>query len=133
MADLDMAKGRGIAKDLISGDGDKEVEARVFRKEARKGFIAEHRMINRDLVFHFFRPEEADNRYWFKVFPAVMDPVAQKHFAAGQDRLSAEYIKDYELDSWYLIARGYDHVLDADAFVDKFYRALEAGLTSNVT
>lgn len=138
MSELNMHEGRKIAKDLIQNDGDKEVQARKLIKSERAKFTVEYALVDKDLVFHFFRPSNIEDPilseiYWKKTFPSVLDPVAQAHFNAGQDRLSAEFVSDYELDSWFLLAKGYDYILDMEAYVEKFYRSLEAGLTSKET
>lgn len=139
MSELNVAEGRRIAADIIATDGDKEVTPRRLTRSELSKFTVEYALVDRDLVFHFFRPEAKEQEpimsdaYWKITFPSVLDVVAQKHFNAGQDRLSAEFISDFNLDSWYLQARGYDHILDLEGYVEKFYRLLEEGLISKET
>lgn len=139
MSELNVAEGRRIVANILDIDGDKEVTPRRLTRSELSKFTVEYALVGRDLVFHFFRPEAKEQEpimsdaYWKITFPSVLDVVAQKHFNAGQERLSAEFISDFNLDSWYLQARGYDHILDLEGYVEKFYRLLEEGLISKET
>ena len=140
MSEPNVAEERKITTDILSADvGEKEVVPRKLLRSELSKFTVEYALVDRDLVFHFFRPEAKEQEpimsdaYWKITFPSVLDVVAQKHFNAGQDRLSAEFISDFNLDSCYLQARGYDHILDLEGYVEKFYRLLEEGLISKET
>lgn len=129
----DSAQKRETAKGLITQEDAKSVEARKLTLSEREKFKVEYGLVDKDLVFHFFRPQGASDKYWKEHFLWALDAKAQEYFGAGLPRLSVEYIDDYDLDSWCFIARGYDHILDVEAYVENFYRLLENGLNSNFT
>lgn len=110
----------------------KAVEAPDFKKvEDFTTFRAEYAIRGSDLVMHFFvTPEVEKNvkgkKYWLELFPTCLDPVAQQHFEATAPRLEAQYTE--MVNSWWLRARGYDHLLDVDAFVSTFLTKLDASL-----
>lgn len=93
-------------------------------------FRAEHTRVDDNIVVHFFRPEKASDAYWLDKFADGLNTVAQGHFAAAYPRLAAKFTEDdgagNKLDSWWFKARGYDHILDVDAYMGKFYDKLDA-------
>jgi hypothetical protein len=89
-------------------------------------FTAEYAWDDGDLVFHFFRAPDHDAAYWLQKFPSALDPVARQAFKAGPPRLRAAYTD--EMDSWWLRAKGYTHLVDKDAFVARFLQKLDQTL-----
>jgi hypothetical protein len=64
--------------------------------------------------------------YWLNMFPTALNEVAQEHFKATSPRLVAKYTE--ELKSWWLRARGYDHLIDLDGFMGSFAEKLDRRL-----
>lgn len=92
-------------------------------------FLAEYDLIGDDIVIHFFETEEypaSNSRYWLHTFAATLDSFAQDYFNANSPRLVAKYTE--ELKSWWFKACGYDHLLDLDAFVMRFFEGLDVVL-----
>lgn len=114
------------------------VQPLQFKKvEDYTTFLAEYAWDGDDLVFHFFRTPEmqgqagppaglSGTQYWRLVFPEVLDPVAREVFQAGPPRLRAAYTE--EMDSWWLRASNYGHLIDKDAFVSRFLAKLDQTL-----
>lgn len=98
-------------------------------------FYAEFALVDGDIVFHFFlTPEMRSNRarwrrYWLEDFPTVLEPSALKHFDTTPEakRLEATYIEDI-VDSWWMRAFGYGHLLDPHQFALGFLEQLDQGL-----
>ena len=91
-------------------------------------YRAEWALKDRDVVIHFFRGE--DTRGWTDLFPSVLDRVAREHFDADAPRLQAKFTQ--EMDSWWFLAKGYNHVLNLPAFLGRFFEKLDAGLEEGV-
>ena len=100
-------------------------------------FRAEFAITEGDIVFHFFKTAEVEAHppayqklYWEDIFAQVLDPVARKIFKADEKRLRAQHIDDQELgiDSWWLRALQYGHLLDPDKLAFEFLDALDEGL-----
>jgi hypothetical protein len=93
-------------------------------------FRAEHAIIGKDLVYHFYVVEQEDPEAldsWFRnTFAAALDAVAQEYFQAGQPRLQAKYTQ--EMQSWWLRARGFGDGVDPEARVRGLYQKLEEHL-----
>lgn len=94
-------------------------------------FKAEYGMVGNDLVMHFFATPEIEKspkgrEYWLRLFPTCLDPVAQHHFEATAPRLQAKYTE--LVNSWWLQAQGYSHLLDVDAYVSDFLTKLDESL-----
>lgn len=79
-------------------------------------------------VFHFFRsPEKAkDHNYWENTFPQKLVEVGCTYFQAKPPRLLFEWVP--EMDSICLRAHDYENVLDKNAYVQRFFEKLDAGL-----
>jgi hypothetical protein len=81
-------------------------------------------------------------RYWDNLFPAALDVTARLYFKAEHPRLEASHMsetqlttqfngKSIQLDSWWMRAKNFvNNTLDPDAFVERFYLALEEALTN---
>jgi hypothetical protein len=91
----------------------------------------------RDLVVHFFLPPDlrpADGEelpinfrsYWLERFPKALDEVARSYFQADSPRLQAKYTA--ELNSWWFLAQGYDHLVGLHTFVLGFLEKLDSSL-----
>jgi hypothetical protein len=96
-------------------------------------FRAEYGMVGDDIVIHFFETAEKPitlRDYWQVLFPRVLNDTGQEYFQAGHPRLVAKFTP--ELKSWWFRARGYDHLLDPDAFVAKFLEKLDSTLDQAV-
>jgi hypothetical protein len=91
-------------------------------------FAAEYCRIDDNIVIHFFHPEDMEytERYWLDVFPGVLDSVAREYFNADTPRLVAKYTE--ELRSWWFRANSYDHVIDVDYFVRRFFEKMDQAL-----
>lgn len=95
-------------------------------------FTAEYTLKDKDIVVHFFLPKDfrrsgqAAHVYWTTTFAVALDSVAQEVFQATQPRLQAKYTE--ELNSWWLRARGYDHLIDTRKFMEKFFERLDEEL-----
>src|SRR5262245_28732257 len=91
-------------------------------------FHAEWALQGQDIVIHFFLPPGYPQDYWTVRFPRSLDPVARAHFGAERPRLQAKYTGDLGLNSWWLRANGYGHIIDLSGFVRKFFETLDASL-----
>jgi hypothetical protein len=90
-------------------------------------FLAEYTMDGDDYVVHFFPTEEhKDVAYWRNAFPSVLDEVAQAHFQAKPPKLRAAFTE--EMNSWWLRADDYGHVVDKDKFIHRFLDRLDQAL-----
>jgi hypothetical protein len=95
-------------------------------------FRAEYTLKDKDIVVHFFLPQDfrrtgqAAVTYWTSTFAVALDSVAQECFQATQPRLQAKYTE--ELKSWWLRARGYDHLIDVSKFMERFFDRLDEEL-----
>jgi hypothetical protein len=91
-------------------------------------FRAEYATEGDDIILHFYTlPEDKDNAYWQKmwqkVFPATLDAVAQGYFRAKYPQLKAAYTE--EMDSWWLRAYDFPHILNKDTYVMRFLEQLD--------
>lgn len=114
----------------------------AFREvELYTTFKAEFAIDAGDIVFHFFKTNEVNNmpnprEYWGNTFAEVIEAVATKVFNTDNTRLKAQHIYDDEnpyskeepLDSWWLRAFGFGHLLDPHALALKFLEAMDEGL-----
>jgi hypothetical protein len=94
-------------------------------------FLAEFALTNGDIVFHFFPTEEVKKlpqarAYWLETFPAILERVAKDYFRVDYPRLKAAYTE--EQASWWLRAYGFSHLLDPEAFTQRFLLELDRGL-----
>jgi hypothetical protein len=106
-------------------------------------FTVEYAMRGPDLVFHFYLPPEVIGgegashasqalqrpsvyHYWSETFGDGLNQVAPEYFQATAPRLQAAY--SLEVYSWWLRARGFDHLLDIPAFVRGFLVAFDTYL-----
>lgn len=96
-------------------------------------FKAEYAFDGGDIILHFFpSPErEGDTHYWLQLFPAVLDPVAREVFDATAPRLTAAYTE--EMDSWWLRARNYWHILDKEVLTLRFLEKLDQTLDTTIS
>lgn len=100
-------------------------------------FLAEYAMQDGNIVVHFFPPPDfrgspsALKHYWESLFAASLDAVAQDVFQATAPRLQAKYTE--ELQSWWLRAFKYDHIIDLKGFVQRFLDQLDASLESSLS
>lgn len=108
-------------------------------------FTVEYTVVNGDIIMHFFPSKEAHEspnaqKYWYQVFPEVLDPTARRYFDAGPDTLQAcltedvlpSYVLPVEgvttVDSWYLRAQGFGDRLDPTGFTERFFKTLDTAL-----
>jgi len=100
-------------------------------------FDCEFSITQGDLVFHFFLSPEmqrwsaaSQRAYWGEVVPRVLEEVAKSTFNAEFPRLQAQHVyePDMGINSWWLRAYGFGHLLDPHALVYRFLDALDAGL-----
>lgn len=91
-------------------------------------FRAEYTLEGDDLVFHFFRPSGGTDEYWEGSFPEALEEVAKSVFHADYPRLEAQFISDFDLDSWWFRARGFAQSLDPDALAYAFLENLDVAL-----
>lgn len=100
-------------------------------------FSGEFALTQGDIVFHFFLSPELEcwsaasqQRYWGEVFPKVLEPTAKASFNAEFPRLKAQHVyePDMGINSWWLRAYGFGHLLDPDKLVYRFLDALDAAL-----
>lgn len=90
-------------------------------------FTAEYAMIDGDIVLHFFAPTDLPNKAgWKNTFADALVSVAPDYFQATAPRLVASYTE--EMKSWWVRARGYDHLLDIDGYLQKFFTLLDAAI-----
>lgn len=95
-------------------------------------FLAEYTLKDGDIVIHFFLPKDfrksgqAALIYWTTTFAVALDYVAQEVFQATQPRLQAKYTE--ELNSWWLRARSYDHLINLQQFMGSFFERLDEEL-----
>ena len=94
-------------------------------------FRGEYALDGEDVVLHFWKTKEVKNhpfngKYWTRIFPKVLSDTAEEHFQATYPRLRAAFSE--ELDSWWMRALGYGHVLDLDAYVRAFLTKLDQKL-----
>jgi hypothetical protein len=90
-------------------------------------FRAEWTLQDGNVIVHFFTPSVAPTiAYWTEVFPVALDRVGREHFEADKPRLQAKYT--VELNSWWLRALKYDHIIDIVRFMDAFFDKLDAAL-----
>jgi len=116
----------------VSG-GDYNVRTLDYTKvESYTTFWAEYAFEEGDIILHFYKtPEYQDNvAYWLNVFPAALDPVARTVFNATAPRLRAAYTE--EMDSWWLRADSYDHIIDKRGLVLRFLDTLDKTLETLV-
>lgn len=95
-------------------------------------FMVEWDLIGDDLVFHFYLTKEyvEDPAYWTVQFPQVLNVIGQEHFGASAPRLQAKYTE--EVQSWWMKAQRYGHILDIPVYVAAFFEKLDAGLEQEV-
>ena len=88
-------------------------------------FRAEYSWDGDDLVLHFFRtPEkEGDHNFWLQVFPTALDVAARQYFEAVAPRLRAAFTE--EMDSWWMKAKDYGHIIAKDEYVTRFLEKLD--------
>ena len=91
-------------------------------------FSAEYAMKDGDLVVHFY-PTDVTKGIWTREFAWILDRVAQDHFRATAPRLQAKFTE--EVNSWWLRARGYSHIVNIKAFVDKFFELIDQALEAD--
>ena len=113
------------AVQTIAGDGDKNVQVPDFEKKTFKHFDVEFGLKDKAIVVHFFKKDEMSQGYWETAFGQVLSDVAQAHFNAGYPRLRAAFVPDFELNSWWFSAQGYEHLLDLDGYVLRFLERLD--------
>jgi hypothetical protein len=95
-------------------------------------FLAEYTMDGDDYVVHFFPTEEhKDVAYWRNTFPSALDAVAQDHFQAKPPKLRAAFTE--EMNSWWLRADDYGHVVDKDKFIHRFLDRLDQALDKAIS
>jgi hypothetical protein len=94
--------------------------------ESYTTFTAEYAWDGGDVVFHFYRAPEHSASYWLEKFPTALDPIARDLFQAGPPRLRAAYTD--EMDSWWMRANGFSHLVDKDAFISRFLQRLDQTL-----
>jgi len=92
-------------------------------------FNAEYAMKDGDLVVHFY-PTDLTKDIWTREFAWILDRVAQDHFRATAPRLQAKFTE--EVNSWWLRARGYSHIVNIKSFVDKFFELIDQALEADV-
>jgi hypothetical protein len=114
-----------------------------FTKESLYSFVAEHALIEDNLIIHFFVPAHAkphikgDNNpaerqwmdYWLKKFPVVLDTVARRYFDAEYPRLQAKYTP--EVASWWFKAQGYGKLISPSKFIHQFLVELDDALKAH--
>lgn len=99
------------------------VEPMKFTEVSTLFFKAEYTVKGDDFIIHFFPlPDKNDREYWLQVFPTVLDVTARTHFRANKPQLRAAYTE--ELDSWWLRADGYPHILAKEEFIKRFFNKL---------
>lgn len=93
-------------------------------------FNAEYAIDDQDLVFHFFVPESQQRNpsYWANTFPIALEAAAMETFKEGGPRVQASYIEDFELNSWWLKAKGFASVPDPQALITRFLDSLDSKL-----
>jgi hypothetical protein len=92
-------------------------------------FRAEYVLQDGNIVIHFFLPTDfrgSKGDYWAIQFPKALDATAQHCFQATRPRLQAKYTE--ELESWWLRALSYEHIIDLRAFLYAFFDLLDATL-----
>jgi hypothetical protein len=98
-------------------------------------FRAEFALEGGDIIVHFFLPGDPDARagaptYWTETFPAELERVAKEVFKADYPRLQAQHVsaQDLGIDSWWLRAFGFGHLLDPAALTLRFFERLDVAL-----
>lgn len=93
-------------------------------------FKAEYATDGEDITVHYFLPDtcppNAVKQYWRNVFPETLSKVAMEYFKAEPPRLVASFTP--ELNSWWMRARGYGHILDIDTYMQSFFIKLNIAL-----
>lgn len=92
-------------------------------------FRAEYALQDSNIIVHFFLPPDFrgdKGSYWAIRFPRALDATAQHCFQATRPRLQAKYTE--ELESWWLRAQSYDHIVDLDGFMTSFFDLLDGAL-----
>lgn len=121
-------KSQVVEADTFSGPRIRDGVPEFTKVEDYTTFKAEYTMKDGDLVIHFFPGE--NKLVWKSIFAEVLDRVAQEHFKATAPRLQAKFTE--EMNSWWFRARGYDHLVDFNAFVSRFFDLLDASLEAGV-
>jgi hypothetical protein len=105
------------------------------RVEAYTTFRAEFAIEGGDVIVHFYRPEGDDDgahaaTYWTTTFPAELERVAKSIFRADYPRLQAQHVDaaDLGIDSWWLRAYGFGHLLDPAGLALRFFDRLDLAL-----
>lgn len=148
----------GISKKWLGGEDIKDkTKPLEFQPRIGQLFDVEVASDGNDFIFHFYPPQtetfwqrmkqrtatkEFADHYWEELFPTALDAAARAYFKAEFPRLEAMHMVQADcttefagrmrpLDSWWMRAKGFTNsTLDPDAFVEKFYLALEASLDS---
>lgn len=127
------------APGLLSETEDMSVPEPVkFAVEECTCFVAEHALVDRDFIVHFFVSDrmvegfdtDVLERWWLNDFARALSDVAQDHFQATLPRIMAKYTP--EVASWWFKAQGYDHLLDPSGFLRAFFSRLDETLRSGL-
>lgn len=131
---VDLGDGRSMLADPNAGVVGGVRAVQMTEVSNFSTFSAEYTTRGEDILVHFFKTEEVaalpnSNVYWSQTFPNQLSEVAQRHFEVSRPRLTASYTQ--ELESWFLLAKGFAH-LDVDAYLLLFFRSLDAALDAHV-
>jgi len=125
------------AKDRLSMEEEQGVRAKTFRKvEDYTTFIGEVCIHEGSLIFHFYQVKDIQHLgarvgyYWRYLFPEVLSDASMEFFNAAYPRLRAAYTQ--EVDSWWFQADGFGHILDLDAYADKFLEKLDEAIEAKI-
>lgn len=91
-------------------------------------FDAEYCRTEGTIVLHFFPPhdQQVTAQYWRSDFADVLVTIAPEFFQATAPRLVASYTE--ELNSWWVRAQGYSHIIDIDQYMYQFFELMDEGL-----
>lgn len=92
-------------------------------------FLAEYVVQDGNIIIHFFLPSDFKGhaqQYWEVTFAVALDTTAQRVFQATTPRLQAKYTE--EMKSWWFRALNYDHIIDMQGFINRFFDELDTAL-----
>jgi hypothetical protein len=114
------------------------VKMKIFTKTNEfSTFDAEYlREPDGSIVFHFFLPDDLFSGqvqkrkiYWSAVFPELLSNLAQEYFQATYPRLRAAFTE--EVNSWWMQAGGFGHILELEVYVNAFFAQLDAKIDAH--
>lgn len=127
LAEVDNETAKGLLSQQPSFGNVGEAILKFTTVTGYTNFRAEYALNGSNIVVHFFETIErpwSNSGYWRDTFPAVLDKQGQEHFQAAFPRLKARITE--EMKSWWFSAQNYDHLLNLDEFMTRFFDKLDS-------